>query len=158
MNHVDVRLYMLAVSHPARAVQRMLEYKAVRHRLVYLLPGMHPLLLRFAGFDGPTVPALDLGERKVQGSRSIARALDELRALPSLFPADPDERASVEEAERCGEEDLQEMVRRIFRWATAHQQAVRRWIGELSGVPAPGVAGAINAPVARWFARSSGAD
>ncbi len=43
-------LYMLAASHPARAVQRMLQYKGVRHRLLYLLPGLHPALLRFAGF------------------------------------------------------------------------------------------------------------
>lgn len=158
MSHVEARLYLLATSHPARAAQRMLEYKGVPHRLVYLLPGLHPGLLRFAGFGGSTVPALDLGERKVQGSRSISRALDAFRAEPRLLPDDPDQRSSVEEAERWGEEELQEVVRRIFRWATAHQQPVRRWLGELSGVPAPGLAGALNAPLARRFANRSGAD
>lgn len=154
----DVRLYMLAVSHPARTAQRMLQHKRVPHRLVYLLPGIHPGLLRFAGFSRSTVPALDLGESKVQGSRSISRALDAFRPEPRLFPQDPEPRASVEEAERWGEEELQEVPRRIFRWATAHQQPVRRWLGQLSGVPAPGLAGTLNAPLARRFARGSGAD
>jgi glutathione S-transferase len=158
MSSVNVRLYMLAVSHPARAAQRMLEYKGVPHGRVYLLPGLHPALLRLAGFRGGTVPALDMGDNKVQGSRSISRALDEAIPEPPLFPADPEQRVSVEEAERWGEEDLQEVLRRIFRWSTAHQQRVRRWLGELSGVPAPGLVGALNAPLARGFAKLSRAD
>ena len=158
MSAVDARLYLLALSHPARAAQRMLQYKRIPHRLVYLLPGVHPGLLRFAGFRGATVPALELGTDKVQGSRSISRALDSFRDQPRLFPDDPEHRASVEEAERWGEEDLQEVLRRIFRWTLAHQQPVRRWLGELSGFPVPGLAGALNAPLARSFARRSGAD
>jgi glutathione S-transferase len=130
----------------------------VPHRLVYLLPGLHPALLRFAGFSGSTVPALEIGATKVQGSRSISRALDSYRDQPRLFPTDPGHRAAVEEAERWGEEDLQEVLRRIFRWSTAQHRAVRRWLGERSGVPAPGVLGALNAPLARSFAKRSGAD
>ena len=158
MSSANARLYMLAVSHPARAAQRMLEYKGVPHRRVYLLPGLHPALLRLAGFRGGTVPALDMGDNKVQGSRSISRALDQVNPEPPLFPADPEQRVSVEEAERWGEEDLQEVLRRIFRWSTAHQQPVRRWLGELSGVPAPGLVGALNAPLARGYAKLSRAD
>ncbi|CAA9501015.1 MAG: hypothetical protein AVDCRST_MAG17-1378 [uncultured Solirubrobacterales bacterium] len=158
MSPVEARLYTLALSHPARAAQRMLQYKRIRHRLIYLLPGLHPGMLRFAGFRGATIPALELGADKVQGSRSISRALDSFRDQPRLFPEDPEHRASVEEAERWGEEDLQEALRRIFRWTIAHQQPVRRWLGELSGVPAPGLAGALNAPLARSFAKRSGAD
>jgi len=126
--------------------------------VVYLAPGIHPALLRFAGFEGATVPALDLGERKVQGSRSISRALETVKPEPRLFPADPEQRYAVEEAERWGEDELQETVRRIFRWAAAYQQPVRRWLAELAGVPAPGLIGALNAPLARCFARRSGAD
>lgn len=116
MNAADARLYMLATSHPARAAQRMLQYKGVGHRVVYLAPGIHPALLRFAGFHGTTVPALDLGDRKVQGSRAISRALETVKPEPRLFPADREPRNAVEEAERWGEEELQETVRRIFRW------------------------------------------
>jgi glutathione S-transferase len=155
---MNARLYMLAVSHPAKAAQRMLQHKQIPHRLVYLLPGLHPALLRFAGFGEATVPALELGTRKVQGSRSISRFLDSVQEEPRLFPADPGLRDAVEEAERWGEEDLQETLRRIFRWSTADQQAVRRWLGERSGVPAPGVVGELNAPLARRFAKQSGAD
>ena len=158
MKAANARLYMLATSHPARAAQRMLRYKGVPHRVVYLAPGIHPPLLRFAGFEGATVPALDLGDSKVQGSRSISRALETLKPEPRLFPADPEQRNAVEEAERWGEEELQETVRRIFRWAAAYQQPVRRWLAELASVPAPGLTGALNAPLARRFARGSGAD
>src|SRR5215211_3623925 len=110
----------------------MLRYKGVPHRVVYLAPRIHPALLRFAGFEGATVPALDLGERKVQGSRSISRALETVKPEPRLFPADPEQRYAVEEAERWGEEELQETVGRIFRWAAAYQPPVRRWPGSVA--------------------------
>ena len=158
MSSPDARLYILATSHPARAAQRMLEHKRIAHRLVYLPPGIHPWLLRLAGFSGPTVPALELGAERIQGSRSISRRLDDLKPEPRLFPEEPKLRASVEEAERWGEDELQELVRRVFRWAAAHQQPLRRWLAETGGIPLPGLAGALNVPVARRFARLSGAD
>jgi glutathione S-transferase len=151
------RLYALAVSHPSQAARLMLEHKRLDHQVSKLLPGFHPLQLRVTGFRGATVPALRIDGRRVQGSRSISRALDELVPERPLFPADPAARRAVEEAERWGEEEPQEIVRRIFRWATAHRQAVRRWLGELAGIPGAGVAGALNLPVARLFARRSGA-
>ena len=155
---MDVRLYTLAVSHPALAAKRMLEHKRIPHRTVMLLPGFHPALLRFGGFSGPTVPALDLDGRKVQGSTEISRMLDDLEPEPRLFPPEPARRAAVEDAERWGEQVLQEVPRRLLRWSTATQQAVRRWLGELAGLPAPGLVGAVNAPLAWSFARRSAAD
>jgi glutathione S-transferase len=150
-----VRLYALAVSHPAQAARLMLEHKGIEHTVSYLLPGLHPVQLRAARFRGATVPALKADGARVQGSREIARALEELVPDPPLFPADPAGRRQVEEAERWGEQELQDIPRRIFRWATAHQQAVRRWLGEVVGLPGAGVAGALNLPVARAFARRS---
>ena len=146
------RLYALAVSHPSHAARLMLEHKRLDHEVSKLLPGFHPFQLRAAGFRGATVPALRIDGRRVQGSRSISRALDELVPERPLFPPDPAARRAVEEAERWGEEEPQEVLRRIFRWATAHRQAVRRWLGEVSGLPGAGVAGALNLPVARLFA------
>jgi glutathione S-transferase len=154
---MDARLYALAVSHPAHSARLMLEHKEVDHRVSNLLPGFHPLQLRAAGFRGATVPALSIDGRRVQGSRAISRTLDELVSGHPLFPADPEARRAVEEAERWGEQELQEVVRRIFRWATAHRQAVRRWLGEVVRAPAPGIGGALNLPVALAFARRSGA-
>jgi hypothetical protein len=57
---------------------------------VRLIPGLHPVLVRFAGFEGFTVPALELDGHKVQGSRRIARFLDEVSAERPLFPLDPE--------------------------------------------------------------------
>jgi glutathione S-transferase len=101
------RLYVIPVSNPAAAGSAMMRHKRVPHRVVTLMPGLHPLLVRMAGFERSTVPALDAGGRKVQGSREIAHFLDELVPEPPLFPADPEERSAVEAAERWGEETLQ---------------------------------------------------
>ena len=116
-----MRLYALAESHPARSARLMLEHKGLEHETSLLLPGLHPVQLRLAGFRGPTVPALEMDGRRVQGSREIARALDALALEPPLFPVDEDQRRAVEEAERWGEEELQEVARRIFRWAAARE-------------------------------------
>lgn len=110
---MPARLYSLKVSHPALAVRAMLEHKGIEHRLVDIVPGMHPLVVRAVGFRRNTVPALVIGGRRIQGSRQIARALDEIRPDPPLFPHDPAARQRVEDAERWGEE-LQNAVRRIF--------------------------------------------
>ena len=63
------------------------------------------------------MPALKIDGRKVQGSRNISRELDVLKADPPLFPADPQQRAAVEEAERWGDEEFQQMARTITWWA-----------------------------------------
>jgi glutathione S-transferase len=104
---VTARLYVMPISNPAAAGAAMIAHERIPHRLVRLMPGLHPLLVRLAGFDWFTVPALEFDGRKVQGSRRIARFLDEVRPDPPLFPAEPERRARVEEAERWGEQVLQ---------------------------------------------------
>ena len=152
------KLYALSLSHPAHAARLMLERKGIDHEVVNLLPGMHPIFLRLRGFPGSTVPAVALDGERVQGSLAISRALERLRPQPRLFPVVPTERREVEEAEAWGEEELQSLVRRLFRWATVNRPALRRWMAaELVRVPAPGFASALNAPVARRFARAAGA-
>jgi glutathione S-transferase len=155
---VRATLYSLSVSHAALAVRCMLERKQIEHRVVDLLPGSHPVALRALGFPRYTVPALRLEGRRIQGSREIARALDELRPDPPLFPREPEARRRVEEAERWGDEVLQEVPRRLFRWMAAHHYVVRRWLAvEAAGVPLGGVL-ARPSVQARLFARASGAD
>jgi glutathione S-transferase len=114
---VPAKLYSLALSHPAHAARLMLERKGIDHEVADLLPGLHPLLLRLAGFRGSTVPAVRIDGRRIQGSLEISHALEELRPEPPLFPADPDERRAVQEAEVWGESALQPVPRRIFRWS-----------------------------------------
>jgi glutathione S-transferase len=154
----DTKLYSLALSHPAHAARLMLEHKGIDHDVVNLVPGMHPLILRTRGFSGPTVPALRIGARRIQGSLEISRGLDEIQTEPRLFPSEPDRRRAVEEAEEWGERELQATVRRLFRWSTATRPELRQWIAaDLVKMPAPGLAAAANAPVAKWFARAAGA-
>jgi glutathione S-transferase len=151
------RLYALSTSHPAWAAHLMLEHKRLDHTVVNLVPGFHPLQLRTAGFSGPTVPALELDGRRVQRTLDISRELDRLVAEPRLFPPEGTERQQVEEAERWGEAELQPIPRRVFRWASLHDRRVRRWLGEISGFPAPGVGAALGGPMARVYARVSSA-
>jgi glutathione S-transferase len=134
----------------------MLERKGIEHEVVDLQAGFHPLQLRAAGFRGGTVPALKLDGRRVQGSRRISRALEQLRSDPPLFPAA--RRAAVEEAEAWGEHELQPVPRRLFRWAASHDGDLRRWLAEdVARLPAPGLMALGYAPLARVFARMAGA-
>jgi glutathione S-transferase len=81
------------------------------------MPVISKAALKALRFPGVTVPALRIGDERVQGSREIARALDRIQPDPPLFPADPAERSAVEEAERFGDEDLQPAARRVLWWA-----------------------------------------
>ena len=151
-------LYSLSLSHPGQAAHLMLERKGIAHRVVDLLPGVHPALVMARGFRGGTVPALKIDGRRIQGSLAISRALDEIQPDPPLFPRDPKLRAAVEEAEAWGERELQSAPRKVFRWSAGHARATRRWVAEQEGLPAPGVLAELNVPVARVLARVAGAD
>jgi glutathione S-transferase len=114
---VSARLFVIPGSHPSMAARLMLEHKGIPYRRVDLIPMVAKPILRALRFSRATVPALVLDGRRVQGSREIARALDLTRPQPPLFPADPDRRAAVEEAERWGDEVLQPATRRLIWWA-----------------------------------------
>jgi glutathione S-transferase len=153
------RLYVIPISNAAAAGAAIVAYKRLPHRLVRLMPGLHPLLLRFAGFDGFTVPALELDGRRVQGSRRIARVLDEVSAERPLFPLDSERRARVEEAERWGEQMLQPVPRRLFRHLLLTNESARLWMGtEILHMPAPRMLAVLFMPVIRQMARKSRAD
>jgi glutathione S-transferase len=131
------RMYGMTISHPSRAAAAMIAWKRIPHRMVWLLPGLHPTLVRLAGFERHTVPALELDGHKVQGSRAIARFLESVRPDPPFFPRDPEARARVEEAERWGEQVLQPVPRRLFRYLLLTRQDVRVWMGsDVMGLPA----------------------
>ena len=151
-------LYSLQSSHPSHAARLMLERKGIEHKVVNLIPGTHAAALRPLGFRRGTVPALKLNGHRVQGSRAISRALDEVQPEPRLFPADPQDRIKVEEAERWGEDILQHLPRRLTRWLTIRRPEMRVHMARESGVPLPRLAGPLNAPVARYFARKAGAN
>jgi glutathione S-transferase len=149
-----VRLYWMSLSHPSQAVRRMLDLKGVEYKRVDVLPLNQRVHLRLAGFRGGTVPAIKVDGRRVQGSREIARVLDELWPEPPLFPAEPELRKQVVEAERWGEEQLQPVPRRIGRYGALHSLEARRWGARAQGMPAAGVVARLAGPLLRYYART----
>jgi glutathione S-transferase len=150
---LEVKLYSIAVSHPARTAGLMLRHKGIDFELVDIPPGSQLPLMRFHGFSAGTVPAMKIDGRKVQGSLEISRALEEIQPEPHLFPTDPQQRAAVEEAERWGEVVLQPPPRNFFRWAVAHDADLRRALAEAVGMPSSTLAVAITKPVGWYYSR-----
>jgi glutathione S-transferase len=114
---VKAKLYGVRGSGPSASTELMLQHKRIAYRRRNLIAIRHRKALLRKGFPGITVPALVLNGRLVQTNRAIARALDELVPDPPLFPAQPDLRAEVEEAERYGDEVLQPATRRLLLWS-----------------------------------------
>jgi glutathione S-transferase len=155
---MGIKLYGTKPSPPAHSVRLMLESKGLDYKPIWLLPGLHPALLRTRGFRGGTVPAIKIDGHRVQRSLAIARALDELQPDPPLLPSDPEQRREVEEAERWADEVLQDVPRRIIRWMSVHRPETRVMIAREIGVPLPRFAAWINAPTARRMANKVDSD
>jgi glutathione S-transferase len=152
---MKVKLYSIPGSHPAAAARAMLEHKGIDYERVDLPPVASRPIMRALGFSGNRVPALKFEDgRRVQGSRAISRELDVLKPDPPLFPAAPERRAPVEEAERWGDEVLQQMPRTISWWALKRhkpdQVSFLEGAGPLArfGMP-PRVAAATSGPILR---------
>jgi glutathione S-transferase len=128
------KLYVIPGSHACRAAMLMLEHKRLPYRRVDFVTLLHPVAARLHGFSAGgqtrtaggkrpfglrfgdrlgTVPGLKAGDRRISTNHRIARFLDERHPEPPLFPADPERRAAVEEAERWANETLQMAARRI---------------------------------------------
>jgi glutathione S-transferase len=108
-----LKLYMFPGSNSVMTGRLMLEHKGVDYQEVKLMPGPHAFIMLGLGFETMGVPAIKFEGRRVQGTRWIARYLDELVPARPLFPADPAARKAVQDAERWGEE-FQNATRRIF--------------------------------------------
>jgi glutathione S-transferase len=148
------RLYVIPASHPSIAVELMLQHKGLPYKRTDLLPVISKGVLRAVGFPGVTVPALKIDGDRVQGSRQITRALDRLRPEPPLFPADPEKRAAVEEAERFGDEELQHPVRQILWWGIKRDKEPLRSYSEGARIGMPiGLAMKTAAPIVALSAR-----
>src|SRR4051812_42552780 len=128
------KLYVIPGSHACRSAMLMLEHKDLPYRRVDIVTLLHPVVARLRGFDAGgqtraaggrrtsglrlgdrlgTVPALAAGDARISTNRGIARFLDERHPEPPLFPADPEQRAAVEAAERWANQTLQMAARRI---------------------------------------------
>src|SRR2546430_2578874 len=145
-------LYVIPGSHACRSAMLMLEHKQVPYRRIELVSLLHPILARLHGFDAGgqrrsvggrrpvalriadrlgTVPGLAYDGQRVSTNHRIARFLDERHPKPPLFPADPERRAAVEEAERWANDTLQMAARRIpGAWGVRDAAALSRSAGD----------------------------
>ena len=135
----------------------MLEHKGIHHRVTTFPAGLHPVLVRLAGFRGYTVPVLKLDGRRIEKSLAIARELERAKPEPALYPADAVARARVEEAERWGEAELQPLPRRAIRWVLTQQREAREWIARHEKLPLPALQARTNVALTRRFANAVGA-
>jgi glutathione S-transferase len=134
-------------SHPSLAAELMLRYKRIPYRRVDLPNMFHRFILPALGFHAQTAPVMWLEGQRIATTKAIARALEERRPDPPLFPAG--NRAAVEAAEAWADDELQEGVRRLARWAAVRDpQAMGTFLeGVHMGVPEGAVRAAL--PVLR---------
>lgn len=126
----------------------MLEHKGIDYKRVDLMPVISRGVLKALRFPGITIPSLKIDDRKLTGSRSISKELDEIEPRPALFPADPDARRAVEQAELWGDEVLADAVRRILWNAIRRDKAPLRSYSEGARIGVPiGLAMATVAPI-----------
>ncbi len=111
-----LKLYMFPGSNSVMTGRLMLEHKGIDYTEIKLMPGPHAFIMLALGFETMGVPGIKFKGRRVQGTRWIARYLDELVPARPLFPSDPVRRKAVEDAERWGE-GFQNATRRIFYFA-----------------------------------------
>ena len=104
-------------SHAATTGELLFQHKGIEYKRTDLLPVVSWVVLKAFRFPGVTVPAAKIDDELVQGTREIARALEARQPEPPLFPEDAERRRAVEEAERFGDEELQQRVREIFLWS-----------------------------------------
>jgi glutathione S-transferase len=92
-----------------------LRLKGLEYERIEFAPGPHVEQMRaIYGEERHTVPGMLVDGEQVHGSRAILARLEELAPEPVLYPSD-----AVREAERWGDEELQDLGRRL-PWGALH--------------------------------------
>lgn len=155
---MNVRLFSMPGSHAAMTGQLLFDYKGINYKRTDLLPVVSWVVLKALRFPDKTVPAAKIDGKRVQGTRAIARELERRQPEPPLFPSDPERRRAVEEAERFGDEELQQKVREIFLWSARKDRSGLAGYLEGGKIGMPhGVAARTAGPFIALDARSRGA-
>jgi glutathione S-transferase len=114
----ELVLHVLPPSHPCLTVKRALAFKGLEYEQVDLVPGPHTdEIERIYGAGRTTVPGLMIDGEPVHGSRAILARLEQLAPEPALYPTD--RREAVLDAERWGDDELQDLGRRL-PWGALH--------------------------------------
>jgi len=114
----ELVLHVLPPSHPCMAVEAALRRKGLEYERVELTAGPHVQeMQRLYGEGRSTVPGLLIDGEAVHGSRPIFARLEELAPKPALFPEPIAD--AVREAERWGDDELQDLGRQLT-WGALH--------------------------------------
>jgi glutathione S-transferase len=116
-----MKLYELAISHYNEKVRWALDLKGIEHRRVTLMPGFHRITMRRLG--STTTPVLKVPGRgaAIVESAEILEYLDEVAPIPPLFPADPEQRAELDELVRFFDSVTGRSVRAYLYWMVIQQ-------------------------------------
>jgi glutathione S-transferase len=114
----ELVVHVLPPSHPCMTVEAALRLKGLTYERVALTPGPHvEEMQRIYGEGRSTVPGLLVEGEPVHGSRAILARLEQLVTQPALYPERYAE--EIREAERWGDEELQDLGRRL-PWGALH--------------------------------------
>lgn len=114
----SLTLHVLGPSHPCMTAEAALRRKGLEYERVVLTPGKHTAEMEeMYGEGNGTVPGLLVDGEPVHGSRPILERLEQLVPEPSLYPEPIAD--TVREAERWGDEELQDLGRRM-PWGAMH--------------------------------------
>ena len=110
-------LHVLPPSHPCMTVEAALRRKSLEYERVAMpMPHTEPMEELYGEGNG-TVPGLMVDGEPVHGSIPILERLEQLAPDPPLYPEPIAEK--VHEAERWGDEELQDLGRRL-PWGALH--------------------------------------
>jgi glutathione S-transferase len=113
-----ITLHALPPSHPCMTVDAALRLKGLEFERVDLSPGTHnEEMEKIYGDGNRTVPGALIDGEPVHGSRAILEQLERLSPEPALYPQPIAE--AVADAERWGDDELQDLGRRL-PWGALH--------------------------------------
>ena len=142
-------LHVLPPSHPCMTAEAALRRKGLEYDKVSLTPGAHTEeMARIYGEGKTTVPGLLVGDEPVHGSRAILERLEQMQADPPLYPEPIAD--AVREAERWGDEELQDLGRRLPWGALYFRPEAMGTFGGGEPLDPPGTDFAINYARGTW--------
>ncbi|KAB2859943.1 MAG: hypothetical protein F9K43_23705, partial [Bauldia sp.] len=114
----EITLHGLPPSHPSLAAEVALRLKGLEFERVEMEMGRHnEQMEEIYGKGNRTVPGIVVDGEPVHGSRPIFARLEELAPEPALYPEPIAD--AVRDADRWGDEELQDLGRRL-PWGALH--------------------------------------